>query len=408
MRQSVGIAVGEGRLRAVVLRAGRVSAATEVELEEGDALPDAVAGLLAALPVARVPRPRVVVAIGPARAQTRRLTGLPPFRDAKLVAQVVRESAGKFFLRNGHPLVTTGARIEEPGTAWCAALDAETVRQAAAGVRTAGLRVDAFVPAVAALPHALAPGRALWRDGSAALEVEMEMGELASVRRLPPGALPGDDPDEAEVVPPLAEIGPCARDFADAYGAAVLPASEALVHRPAAVARPVPTWRVWLAAAAAAGALVAVLVLPPRAARRAADEAAARVSAQAPRLRAAGEVQEGLGRATAALGEVSAFAEARWSPTLLLAELARRLPPGAALVSLHADTAAGSVVALGPRAGAVLAALEGIEGVRRVEISGPVTREGAAGIEVERVTLRFSFDPRARATGEARPAGRER
>jgi hypothetical protein len=105
---------------------------------------------------------------------------------------------------------------------------------------------------------------------------------------------------------------------------------------------------------------------------------------------------------------VSAFAEARWSPTLLLAELARRLPPGAALVSLHADTAAGSVVALGPRAGAVLAALEGIEGVRRVEISGPVTREGAAGIEVERVTLRFSFDPRARATGEARPAGRER
>ena len=137
MRHSVGIAVADGRLRAVVVRGGRVTAATGAVLEPDEPLAGAVAELLAGAPVPRLPRPRLTVALGPSLAQTRRHTGLPPQNDARLVAQLVREGVGRFFLGNGRPLVTTGARIEDPGVAWCAALDADTLRQAAAGARAA-------------------------------------------------------------------------------------------------------------------------------------------------------------------------------------------------------------------------------------------------------------------------------
>jgi hypothetical protein len=402
MRSRVGIAVAGERLRAVVVRGGRVTAATEAALEPGDTLAGAVAELLAGAPIPRLPRPRLVVALGPSLAQTRRLTGLPPLRDARLVAQLVREGAGKFFLRNGRPLVTTGARLEEPGTAWCAALDADTVRQAAAGARQAGLRVDAFVPAVAALAYAGDDGRVRWSDGAAVAEAEFAAGALVSVRRLAAAPAEEGDGEARELAAALGEIGARAHEFADAYGAAVLPDAEALAHRPGrAAAGRVPGWRLGVAGAAAALALAAVLVLPPLRARRAADAAALRLEAAAPRLRAAEQAGAGLARATGALDEVARFGETRWSPTRLLAELAGRLPAGTALVSFRADTASGSLVALAPRATAVLAALERVEGVGRVEIAGPVTREGAAGREVERVTLRFAFDPRARAAADA-------
>lgn len=409
MRSRVGIAVSDGWLRAVVVRGDRVTAATEAALEPGEPLSAAVAGLLAAAPISRLPRPRLTVALGPTLAQTRRLTGLPPLRDARLVAQLVREGAGKFFLRNGRPLVTTGARIEDLGTAWCAALDGDTVRQAAAGARDAGLRVDAFVPTVAALAHAGGDGRLRWRDGAAVAEAEFAAGVLVSVRRLSPGAAAMEvDGEPREMPAALRAIGERAGEFADAYGAAVLPALEPLAHRPGRAATDrVPGWRLSLAGGAAGVALAAALVLPPLKARRAADRATARVAAVEPRLRAAEQARAGLSRASGALDEVARFGEARWSPTRLLGDLSRRLPAGTALVSFRADTAAGSVVALAPRATAVLAALETVDGVRRVEISGPVTREGAAGREVERVTLRFAFDPRARADADARAAGGE-
>jgi len=400
----VGLAIGEGELRAVVVRGGRVAAATAAGLAPGEPLAGAVAALLAALPAPRLPRPRVTVAIGPSLAQTRRLTGLPPLDDPRLAAQLVREGAGRFFLRNGRPLTTTGVRLEEPGVAWCAALDEEAVREAAAGVRGAGLRVEGFVPAVAALAHAFGDGRTRWHDGPTVSRVELAGGALVAVRRLPGAAGRDEDVDDTPLAGPLQAVGDRARDFADAYGAAVLPASEALVHRPAPSGR-VAGWRLAAAGAAAVLALAAMFVLPPLKVARAAHRAAARVAAAGPSLRAAAEGRAALGEATAALDQAGGFGEARWSATRLLAELARRLPPGTALVSLHADTTAGMAIALAPRATDVLGALEKVEGVRRVEIAGAVTREGAAGREVERVTLRFSFDPRARAAADARTPG---
>jgi hypothetical protein len=409
MKQTVGIAIGGGSIRAVVVRGGRVAAATEAALAPDEPLSGAVAELLAGAPLPRLPRPRVVVALGPALAQTRRLAGLPPLDDPRAMAQLVRESAGRFFLRNGRPLVTTGVRMDGPGAAWCAALDHETVRQAAAGVRQAGLRADAFVPAVAALAHAGAEGRLGWRDGDTVSEIEFAAGALVSVRRLPAAAVEdaGDEPGFG-VAAPLRALGEDAWRFADAYGAAVLPAAEPLVHRPAKPsAGRVPAWRLAVAGAAATLALAAALAWAPLRAMQAGEAASARLAEMQPRRRAAAEARRELGRATGALAEVSALGAVRASPTRLLADLARAVPTGAALVAFRADTAAGSIVALAPRAASVVAGLEKVEGVSRPEISGAVTRETTPRGELERVTIRFRIDPRLRAAGDAR-AGRAR
>jgi len=155
------------------------------------------------------------------------------------------------------------------------------------------------------------------------------------------------------------------------------------------------------AGTAAGAALLALLALPALRAERVADAASAQLEALQPRRQAAAEAGRELARATAALAEVSALGAVRWSPTRLLADLTRALPGEAALVVFRADTASGSVVALGPRAGAVVTALERVEGISAPEISGPVTRETTPTGEVERVTVRFRLDPRRRARADA-------
>jgi hypothetical protein len=99
-----------------------------------------------------------------------------------------------------------------------------------------------------------------------------------------------------------------------------------------------------------------------------------------------------LRRVTAALDEVAAFDASRRPATTLLAELTRALPDGAAMVALRIDSAGGSLVAVAPRAPAVLMPLERVPGIRAPEIVGPVTREVLGGREVERVTVRFALD----------------
>jgi hypothetical protein len=396
MSVSLGIAVGAERIRAVVLRSGRIAAATEAEVRPGEPLERAVAELVAAAPLPRFPRPRVVVALGPAHAQTRRLSGLPALDDPRLLAQVVREGAGKFFLGNGTPLATTGVRPVAPGTAWAAALDERVVRQVEAGCRTAGVRVERFVPAVAVLGRGLAAGTVLWPDGDAVAEVRLRDGELEGVRRLAAAAAPaGTAP---EVLPPLARLGEQGWRFADAYGAAALPGWEPMVLRPGGGAEPpLPAWRLAVPAAALAAALLFAAAAPGLRALAAEEEAMGRVAALREQRRAAAEVERELERVSAALGEAAAFGANGYSPTLLLADLTAALPAGSALVAFRADTAGGSLVALAPRAAAVVQPLEGVPGIVSPEIVGPVTRETSAGRPVERVGIRFRIDPAARA-----------
>ncbi|WP_420127344.1 hypothetical protein [Longimicrobium sp.] len=402
MTVSLGIAVGTDRIRAVALRAGRIVAATEAEVGAGDSLAAAVAELIAGVALPRFPRPRVVAALGPSLAQTRRIAGLPPLEDPRLVAQVVREGAGKFFLRNGVPLVTTGVRIVEPGTVWAAALDERAVRAVEAGCRTAGVRVDRFVPTVAVLGRGLGGEHLVWPDGGAVAEVRLREGELHSVRRVAAAQVAGAPPPAA--VPALAWLGEHGWRFADAYGAAALPPYEAMVHRPSgAAAGDVPTWRLAAAGCALAAALAFAAVAPALRAMGAEDRAMARIAAVQDRRRVAADTERELARVTEALAEAAAFDVGRYSPTLLLADLTAALPAGSAIVAFRADTAGGSVVALAPRAAAVVRPLEKVPGLVAPEIVGPVTREALAGRELERVTVRFGIDAERR----ARPAAAE-
>ena len=412
MSVSVGISIGAREVRAVVLRNGRVAAATEAELAPGDTLADAVAEVLAGAPVPRFPRPAVVAALGPSRAQVRRVTGLPPVKDPRVLAEILREGTSRFFLQNGAALVTTGVRVEAPGTAWGAALDAAAVRAAEEGCRRAGFRLSSVVPAVAVLPAGLAGDRLVLRDGAVTAEVEVdEKRRLRSIRRIPAAAALATT-DDGAAVDALAPVGARAAHFAAAYGAALAGMAEPLSLVPgmhgAQERGTVPAWRLAVAGTALALSVAFFAVAPAKRAERAQDRAAARLEALArtrsQSARTAGDLRE----VTDALGEVSGFAARRRSPTLLLAALTRALPPGTSLVSLQVDSTGGSVVALAPRAAAVMAAMDRVPGVAAPEILGAVTREAAAGRQVERVTIRFSFPgtPASSAASSERAAER--
>jgi hypothetical protein len=392
MTVSVGIGVGADRVRMVALRGGRVVAASETDRAPGQPLDAIVAEQLASVPLSRFPRPRIVAALGPSLSQTRRVGGLPPLDDARLVERIIREGAGKFFLRNGTPLLTTGVRLVEPGTVWCAALDDRTVREVEAGCRGAGHRLTAVVPAAVVLGGALAGGHHYWTDGDSGVEVMETDGGLDAVRRF---AVAGASEIPPRVpIPGLAVLGDDAERFADAYGAAVLPRWEPMAYRPGVDARGdarVPAWRVAAPAAALVLALAAALAGPALRAMDAEEKAVAALTALQDRRRAAADTERELERVSAALAEVAAFDANRYSPTLLMADVAAALPPGAAMVAFRADSTGGSIVALAIRAAAVVPALEKVPGMTAPEIVGPVTRETAAGREVERATIRFGI-----------------
>jgi len=408
MTFSLGVGVAAGRIRAVAVRGGAVAWAGEAELGDARDIGAALGELLASAPLPRWPRPPVALALGPALSQLRRITGLPQVADERLLTQVVRESAGKFFLRNGKPLATTRVRVVGYGEVWCAAFEQPLVDALAAACRAAGLTVRGIVPTVAVLHRALEGDPLAWRDGEVRVEVERgDDGELAAVRRTRAPASTGNDGQTP--VPALARIGASAASFADAYGAALLRRGEplALEPRQGEGAGP-PPWRLPLAAAALAASLAAAAVLPVRAARQAERGALARLARVSTASAAAREADAAERRVTAALAEVAAFDHDRYAQTHLLADLNRALPVGSALLSFKVDSAGGSVVALTPSASAVLGPLERVPGVRGVQIVGAVTHEVVAGRELERVSIRFGIGAAERRARDRAAAGRAR
>ncbi|MGH7719207.1 MAG: hypothetical protein ACREON_10225 [Gemmatimonadaceae bacterium] len=244
-------------------------------------------------------------------------------------------------------------------------------------------------------------------------ELAMDRGELRSVRRVVAGEAAGDG-SPPRVVTALQKSGPEAWRFADAYGAAVVSPREPLALQGgrggAAVLQSPPRWRVALASATLAAAIVVAFISPGLAASRAEQRTRSELLQIATQRRAAALLEGELSRTTDALADLAAFDAARRSSTLLLAELARALPREGALVAFRSDSGAGSVVALAPRAAAVLTAVEQISGAVGPEIVGPVTREVVKGKEYERVTIRFRLaKPReSRRPGTSRPTVPER
>lgn len=437
---TVGIGISAGSVRAVGVSGDAIRWAIELERNESEPLSETIEALIERSPIIRARgrtpaqahaehrplshslpgwpmagwlRPGVVVAIGPSAVQLKRLTGLPPLTDAAALEALVREGAGRFFLKNGVPLITTGVRLVEPGTVWAAAFEAPVVSEVERACRATDLRLQAIVPTATALAHATIPAangaRMVWVDGDVCTELAFSDGRVESVRRLPSDRSAEcfascDVSDTAAIGQPLPvdalqKLGERSLAFADAYGATRLAQrlarDEPLILRAGSAAlgssrHPEPSRR-RLAVAASVFLLAAASAIagPSLAAVRSARDARARLQSMEKEVLRAENAESDLSHLSQALTEVAGFESSRRSATTLLAELTRALPREAALVALDVDPTGGTLVALSARASQVTSALEKVKEIASPEIVGPVTRETTGSREVERVTVRF-------------------
>jgi hypothetical protein len=139
------LTVGAAAVRAEARRAGVAVWAGEAMYESPDDLAEVIARLAAA-PPERCRRLRVLLERPP--AQTRTLTNLPPVRDRELAALVAHQ-AGRFFRRNGSPLVTDAAWVGNRNgrVTHAAAVEEPVVLAITTGAAQAGLVLETITPA---------------------------------------------------------------------------------------------------------------------------------------------------------------------------------------------------------------------------------------------------------------------
>lgn len=185
--------VGESSVRAEASQSGAVFWAGEATYESPGDLGEVVARLAAA-PSQRCRRLRVVLERPP--AQTRTLSDLPPVRDREL-ACLVANQAGRFFRRNGAPLVTDATWVTNGSgrVTQAAAVEEHLVVAIVAGAAEAGLLVESITaagvsPQLQLLPTAERAGRArmhrrtVMRLAVAACAAWLVAGVLFGVRLL--------------------------------------------------------------------------------------------------------------------------------------------------------------------------------------------------------------------------------
>ena len=147
--------IGRSTLRAEAIERGSVKWAGEASYANMTELADAIARLAAEPP--RACR-RLVVTLDRPPVQLRRLTDLPPVTPRHLAALVAQQS-GRFFRKNGQPLVTDAAWVGKGPTrvAHAAAVEEPLVEAIAAGARAAGLWLETIAPAGEAATLTLLP-----------------------------------------------------------------------------------------------------------------------------------------------------------------------------------------------------------------------------------------------------------
>jgi hypothetical protein len=147
--------IGRSALRAEALRGQAVGWAGEATYTDVAELADAIARLAAEAPRG-CRRLRAVLEHPP--VQLRTLADLPAVKPLHLSA-LVAQQAGRFFRKNGQPLVTDAAWVGKraPGVARAAAVEEPLVEAVVAGARAAGLRLETITPADEAAPLSLLP-----------------------------------------------------------------------------------------------------------------------------------------------------------------------------------------------------------------------------------------------------------
>ena len=118
------------------------------------------------------------------------------------------------------------------------------------------------------------------------------------------------------------------------------------------------------------------------------------------------------------IAELAAFDDGNLPVTVIMARIARALPPSSALIALQIDSVGGAAVLAGPRASDLLEAMEHVPGVAASTIIGPIAPEqvpqsagqsqalgGVSVQSIERVTIHFQFakhSTKTNATGQGR------
>ncbi len=145
MSSVLRLRVGSSALRATAVRGDAVTWAGEATYVDATELSDAVARLAAEAP--RACR-RLAVELERPLVQLRTIPDLPPVKRHHLVA-LVAQQAGRFFRKNGEPLVTDATWVGKsaPGVARVAAVEGALVDAIAVGARAAGLWLETISPA---------------------------------------------------------------------------------------------------------------------------------------------------------------------------------------------------------------------------------------------------------------------
>jgi len=393
LRPRLGLGIGRRRVSAMLIDGSAVKWAASRLRSDGESLADSVRALLAACPRSRLRPPIVVVAVGPAAAQLKLVADLPPLTEPAAIAALVREQASRFFLKNGIPLLYSGARPASPTTAWVAAFEEPVVRDVIGACRDVGLTVDLVTPTAVVLQFVTGAPTIAWQDDDVELTISYANGAPARIRSSVGGQDTKALPDLAPLFEPIADR---AADLLDAAGATRVSRREPIALRGATVRLTAgPSRRRLAASLGICGAAIIVAMSAPLLASARVERAAhASDAAVHARVRGTERDAKELGAVTAALGTLASFTQSRRSCTLLLAQLTRALPDGSVLLALQVDSGGtGSIAALGPHAAAVVDAVERVPGLAAPEIVGPVTRETVAGKALDRVTIRFHLVP---------------
>ncbi|HEY7877798.1 MAG TPA: hypothetical protein VIC55_06220 [Gemmatimonadaceae bacterium] len=389
IRQRLGLGIGQERVSAVLFVGETVRWVAARRRGEGVALSDSLRALLAECPRSQFMPMRVIAAVGPSTTQLKRVTDLPLLSAPRALAAVVREHAGRFFLKNGVPLVFTAAWVESPGCIWIAGFEEPDVTAIIAACRDARLPVSAIVPTAVALRCVVDESQITWADGDVSVKITYAERRLVQVRRIPSA---GPAPGLPLFVESVASLGAQAAHVMDAAGAARTPSTEALaLHTRHLDHRETPTRRRSTLVAVSCTVAISLAVLSPGiAASLVLRRAEARATVIGPRAAAAEKDARMLDSTSAVLDALAAFANSRRSMTLLLAEVTRALPDSSTLLALQIDSSGtGNIVAVASHAAAIVDAVERVPSFTSPEIVGPVTHESLGGHTVERVTVRF-------------------
>ena len=322
MRDRLRLIVGRD-LRVEATRGRSLRWSGAAEFTGADDLARAIAELAAHPELAGIRR--IGVALEAPVVQVRRLDGLPAARRSVL-ARMVAMQAGRYFRRNGKPLVTDAEPLA--GRAWW-----RREKVPAPGVRAAAVE-EPWLTAILA--------------GAAAAGLEVD--------RIAPAAAP-----RLRLMPMAVRAAHRAADLR--YTRRILTAAAVL----------------WLGAG---GVYVARLAGEARRIERALDQLREPVAAVM-------QVRAKLDRITATLTGLDDDAAGRGAMTTRLAALAGALPDSAYLTSVELGDSGGVVTGASTRAAVVVPALAASPLLSDARLDGPVVQDETGGIRRERFTIRF-------------------